>query len=143
MKVGFFLYNIDKEGMFKSYYTIGAIDSKALILNDDVKYKDIIFDILNELRLTIDNPRVLFLGNLNTDMFHHNDIDNDIDVISIDVSGLPIKNFINNYDLIEKTAYMIKREDNSIILGMFIKTLILRNQLAINTKEDIDDKKTK
>lgn len=143
MKVGFFLYNIDKEGMFKSYYTIGAINSKALILDDNVKFKDIIFDVLNELRLTIDNPRVLFLGNLNTDMFAPKDMDNDIDIISIDVSGLPIKNFVENYDLIEKTAYMIKREDNSILLGMFMKTLILRNQLAINLKEEVDDKKTK
>jgi hypothetical protein len=122
MKAAFLLYSLDQEDKLNVYYTSDSFPSRAFIASPKNYESDVIYEILQELELEIDSPRVTYLGTFNFDgVSPGNDT---LDAIAINVSSLNMKPLMEKYKLKEKLAYEIGQEENSFILSLMMKLIL-------------------
>lgn len=137
MKAAFFLYSTDIEDRLNLYYTYNSIEAKAFIASPKDVEEDVIYEILQELEIDIDSERVTYLGTFNFNNISL--VEETLDAIAINVSSLNMKPLIEKYNLKENLAFMIGKEENTLILSLMFKLILNKKKLAETKEEDKEE----
>jgi hypothetical protein len=130
-KMGFLLYTMTKEGQLGVYYSENVLNNRPFIVEPQDETHDVLAEILDELELEVDSKRISFLGSFNNDgSFGAEEVTREIDAIAIDVSSLNMREFISKWSLKENFAYVLNREENSLLLAMMMKLILTKKKLA-------------
>lgn len=136
MRAAFLLYTTTKEDRLDSYYTLDNFNSVPFIASSPDNEEDIITKLLFDLSLEIDSKRVQYLGTINFNGMAESSLE--VDCVSIDVSSINMEDIVEKYRLKLNPAFMMGREENSIILSLFMKLILTKKKLA-----DIKEEKPK
>lgn len=144
MKTAFFPYSIDKEGKLNLYWTTNNIINNVFVAEASNVKDDIIDEVLKELNLELDSPRVLYLGTFTLDNIFNPSLPDDqeillkeLDCIAVDVSGLNLKQFELAYKLKSNPAFTLNYEQNTLLLAILFKLLLVKKNISTD-ETDVD-----
>jgi hypothetical protein len=142
MKTAFFPYSVDKEGKLNLYWTTNNIINNVFVAEASNVKDDIIDEVLNQLQLELDSPRVLYLGTFTLDNIFNPSLPDgeevklkELDCIAIDVSGLNLKPFESTYKLKNNPAFTLNYEQNTLLLAILFKLILVKKNVSADEKE--------
>lgn len=135
--IAFLLYTMTEEGQLGVYFSENILENRPFIIEPEDENHDILEELLKELDLEVDSKRICFLGSFNNDgAFGNDSVGEEIDAIAIDVSSLNMTQFVSKWSIKENPAYVLNREENSLLLAMLFKLIITKKKLGNRKKKD-------
>lgn len=138
--MAFMLYTATEEGQLGVYFSENILENRPFIIEPEDENHDILEELLSELELEVDSKRICFLGSFNNDgAFGNSGVSEEIDAIAIDVSSLNMSQFAPKWNLKENPAYVLNREENSLLMAMMFKLIITKKKLGNRKNKKKED----